>query len=207
MNVGLGDQVRGVRRRKRGMDATLSAELHRRGLTARPASSTAWLTTRGHLNPVVRREAPDEVIDALDEVHAALGGDRRSLSHLPDTPLRPSLAFGGQHVVVDDVGHLTSDRLVSLDHYPTTSMLGFSLDAYRQLIEAWRQRAAAALSRRWSPDFDFVGGRRARRAYEDAVRDLLTPVFTGLPLLRVASPDDDAVGVADSLGLRLATIR
>ncbi len=189
------------------MDAALTAELHRRGLAARPASSSAWLTARGHLNPLVRREAPDAVIDALDEVHAALGGDRRALSHLPDTPLRPSMAVGHQHVTVDDVGHLTSDRLVSLDHYPTTSALGFSLDAYRQLIEAWRQRAAAAFSRRWSPDFDFVGGRRARRAYEDAVRDLLTPVFTGLPLLRMASPDDDVAAVAESLGIRLAAVR
>ncbi len=189
------------------MDAALAAELHRRGLSARPASSSAWLTARGHLNPTVRRAAPDDVIDALDEVHTALGGDRRALSHLPDTPLRPSMAFGEQHVAIDDVGHLTSDRLVSLDHYPLTSMLGFSLETYRQLIEAWRQRAAAVFSRRWSPDFDFVGGRRARRAYEDALRDLLTPVFTGLPLLRVASPDDDIASVADALGLRLANVR
>ena len=39
------------------------------------------------------------------------------------------------------------------------------------------------------------------------MRDLLTPVFTGLPLLRMASPDDDVAAVAESLGIRLAAVR
>jgi hypothetical protein len=54
-------------------------------------------------------------------------------------------------------------------------------------------------TKRWSADFDFAGGRRARRAYEDALRDLLTPVFTGLPLLRLAAPDRDTGAATDQL--------
>lgn len=189
------------------MHAALADELHRHGIAARPAASATWLTARGHLNSHARAHAPDEVFEALDELHVALGGDRRALAHLPDTALPPGLAVGRQHVVVDDVGHLTSDRLASFDHYPAASALGFNLDAYRQLIEAWRRRAAAACSSRWSPDFDFVGGRRARRAYEDAVRDLLTPIFTGLPLLRIASPEADLTAIAESLGLELVAAR
>lgn len=186
----------------------LLTELHQRGVAARPASSSTWLTARGHLNPVVLREAPDEVIDTLDRVHAALGGDRHALARLADTPLRPSLDVDGQHVEIDDVGHFTSDRLLTLGFYPSTTMaIGFSIDVYRQLIERWRDRAATVFTRRWSRDFDYVGGRRARRAYEDAVRDLLTPVFTGMPLLRLASPDQDVVGAAETLGLRLAYAR
>lgn len=190
------------------VDGTVISTFRERGVELRPAPAAPWLTAHGHLNPIVRAHAPADVIDTLDEVHASLGGDRRALAHLRDTPLSPGYALGsGQRVEVDDVGHFTSARLATLALYPSTATFGFSLDQYRALIELWREKAAAVFTRRWSADFDFAGGRRARRAYEDALRDLLTPVFTGLPLLRLAAPDDDVAGVATSLGLRLATVR
>jgi hypothetical protein len=191
------------------MDVTgaLADELREQGLVTRPATTQRWLTTRGHLNPVVLTHAPGHVIDALDGLHASLGGDRRALSSMPDTALRADLALStGQHVAADDVAHFTRDRLLTFDHYPVATPIGFSLETYRQLIDAWRQRAAAAISRRWSPDFDFAGGRRARRAYDDALRDLLTQIFTGMPLARVVWPDHDPVRTAEQLGLRLATV-
>jgi hypothetical protein len=191
------------------MDVTgaLADELREQGLVTRPATTQRWLTTRGHLNPVVLTHAPGHVIDALDELHASLGGDRRALTCMPDTPLRADLALStGQHVAADDVAHFTRDRLLTFDHYPASTLIGFSLETYRQLIDAWRQRAAAAISRRWSADFDFAGGRRARRAYDDALRDLLTPIFTGMPLARVVWPGHDPVRTAEQLGLRLATV-
>lgn len=186
----------------------LQVEARRHGIALSPASSATWLTRRGHLNPYVRAHAPADTLDALDEVHAALGGSRRALARAVDTPLTPSwqVRTGGQHVEIDDVGHFTSDRLTTLGLYPVTASFGFSLDTYRALIETWRERAAAMFTRRWSADFDFAGGRRARRAYEDALRDLLTPVFTGLPLLRLATPDGDVRSAVHQLGLRLATV-
>jgi hypothetical protein len=149
----------------------------------------------------VQRHAPTETIDTLDDLHAALGGNRRALARRSDAPLRAGLlsSSAGQLVEVDDVEHFTTDRLRSLSLYPMSTTFGFDLDVYRALIETWRARAAAVFTRRWSPDFDFAGGRRAERAYQDALRDLLTPIFTGLPLLRIASPDHDVRSAADRL--------
>lgn len=181
------------------------ARVRQRDPSATSASIVPWLTQRGHLNPFVRQHAPATVIDTLDAIHSSLGGDRRALAHATDTPLRTGLVVGPDHrrVQIDDVGHFTSDRLTALGWYPTGSLLGFQLDAYTSLIETWRRRAAAVFTRRWSADFDFAGGRRARRAYEDALLDLLTPIFTGMPLLRIAAPDGDADRAAAGLGLAL----
>ena len=43
-------------------EVDVQAELRRHGLVATPAPGTAWLTERGHLNDVVQRNAPPEVI-------------------------------------------------------------------------------------------------------------------------------------------------
>jgi hypothetical protein len=184
----------------------LVADLRARGVALAPAPGVYWLTTRGHLDPAVRRQAPADVIDALEDLHRVLGGDRRVLAHRRDEIIRTDLLVttSGQLVQVDGVAHFTSDRLASLAHYPATATLGFSVDHYRSLIETWRDRAASVFTRRWSPDFDFAGGRRARRAYEDALVDLLAPVFTGFPVLRIAAPEGDASHVADALVAGLA---
>jgi hypothetical protein len=170
------------------------------GIDLRPAASASWLTAQGHLNPLVRHHAPTDVVDALDEVHASLGGDRRALARLHNAPIRTGYTIGAtQRVEIDDVGHFTSARLTTLGCYPAGASFGFSLDLYRSLIETWKERAASVFTRRWTADFDFAGGRRARRAYEDALLDLLVPVFTGRPLVRIASPDGDAGAAALTL--------
>ncbi len=188
------------------LDRDIVACARERGVRLSPAPAARWLTERGHLNPIVQTCAPTVVVDALDELHSALGGDRRTLARARDVPVRPGLQVpaSGQLVEIDDVGHLTADRLASLAYYPSGTVLGFNLDQYRSLIEDWRERAARVFTKRWSADFDFAGGRRARRAYEDALRDLLTPVFTGLPLLRIAAPDGCPDAAAGQLAIRLA---
>lgn len=185
-------------------EVDVQAELRRHGLVATPAPGTAWLTERGHLNDIVQQHAPAEVIEALDDVHSSLGGDRRALARCRNTPIHTGLLVNRQRIQIDDVGHFTSARLQSLSLYPSGLPFGFNLDQYRALIEAWRERAAAVFSRRSTPDFDFAGGRRARLAFEDALLDLLTPIFTGLPVVRVASPDGDARAAAHALTLRIA---
>lgn len=176
-----------------------------RGIDLATAPALPWLTDRGHLAPIVQRTAPADVIDRLDELHASLGGDRRVLARQCTAPQRIGLVVraSGQLVAVDDVGHFTADRLASLDAYPRSFPFGFNLDQYRVLIETWRDKATAVFTKRWSPDFDFAGGRRAHRAYVDALADLLTPVFTGLPLVRLALPDRDVSVAIDRLALRL----
>ena len=81
---------------------------------------------------------------------------------------------------------------------------GFSIDYYRALIDTWKAKANAVFTRQWSPDFDFSGGRRAHRAYFDAVKDLLAPTFTGYQLVRVPVLDRDAAGAARAVVSRLA---
>jgi hypothetical protein len=183
------------------MDRDILTEARRRGLRVSVAPSMRWLTARGHLDPIVQREAPPDVLETLEELHRSLGGDRQALARKNAAPLRPDLIIPttGQIVEVDEVQHFTSARQSSLRWYSPTFVLGFSVTDYRSLIDSWRARADAVFTRLWSPDFDFAGGRRAQRAYADALLDLLTPVFTGLPLLRLAVPDSDVNAAVDRL--------
>ncbi len=185
-------------------DIVTSARAH--GVHLSPAPAARWLTERGHLNPVVQSVAPTDVLDALDELHEALGGDRRTLAKGRDVAIRPGLRVTStdQLIEIDDLGHLTTDRLRSLAFYPSEYAIGFNLEQYRAMIETWRERASRVFTKRWSADFDFAGGRRARRAYEDALRDLLAPVFTGMPLLRIAAPNGEPSAIGGLLAARLA---
>jgi hypothetical protein len=158
-----------------------------------PGRPLPWLTSRGHLEPRVQRDAPGDVIDLLDDIHRLLGGNRAALAHRHADDVRPDLivADTGQLLEVDELQHFTAARRQTLACYPAKLSFGFSIDDYRALIDTWLAKAHAVFTRRWSPDFDFCGGRRAPRAYQDSVKDLLAPVFTGLPVLRVPVPDRD----------------
>lgn len=177
-----------------------------RGVRLSAAGPVRWLTPRGHLDPIVQQAAPSEVLDTLDDVHRALGGNRRALARKQIGANRPDLVVvaTGQIVEIDEIQHFTGARQTALGRYSTASMLGFSVSDYRSLIESWRARAESVFTRLWSPDFDFAGGRRAQRAYADALVDLLAPVFTGLPVVRVPAPDADVDSAVDRLVLLTA---
>jgi hypothetical protein len=176
-----------------GLETAILVETRARGAGLRVGNSLRWLTVRGHLDPVVQREAPAEVVEALEQLHSSLGGDRRALARKKMGSIRPDLivASTGQLVEIDEVEHFTMARLTTLAAYSPRIPFGFSIDDYRSLIETWKAKANTVFTQRWSPDFDFVGGRRAQRAYYDALKDWLAPTFTGLPVLRVAIPDGD----------------
>lgn len=151
-----------------------------------------WLSGRGHLNPIVSEGAPAEVLDALGRMHSALGGDVEALAaKRAGSPPTPDLVHGpsGGIVEVDEVQHFTTARLLTLDHYPESVPLGFEIGEYRRLIERWRPKGDRAFAHRVSTDFPRRGGRQAQRAYNDALRDLLAPTFTGLPVIRIALPE------------------
>jgi hypothetical protein len=151
-----------------------------------------WLTTRGHLEPIVQREAPAEVLATLDVIHRSLGGDARLLAAKRAQPLGVDLhGPNGEAIELDEVQHFTGERRSALGWYTDRASFGFSVDQYRSLIDVWKARANAVFTRQWSPDFDFQGGRRAQRAYFDAVRDLLAPTFTGHQLVRIPVLDRD----------------
>lgn len=189
-----------------GLEAAVLLEARALGASAIAGAPLHWLPSRGHLDPIVQRDAPAEVVEALDELHAALGGNRSALARKAATSLQPDLvvASSGQLVEIDEIQHFTAARLTSLSLYPSRVSFGFSIDHYRSLIDTWKAKANAVFTRRWSPDFDFVGGRRAQRAYYDALKDLLAPTFTGMPVLRIPVPDGDAHRAAHVLAAQLA---
>jgi len=163
-----------------------------------------WLSTRGHLDPLVQREAPAEVLDVLETLHVALGGNLSVLARLPIKHEQTDLSTAnGQLIELDDVQHFTTARWQSLRLYPRVQSLGFSIENYRTLIEAWKAKANAVFTRQWCPDFDFSGGRRAHRAYFDAVKDLLAPTFSGYELVRIPVLDRDAARTAQAIVARI----
>ena len=167
-----------------------------------------WLTTRGHLDPLVQRLAPAEVLATLDVIHRSLGGDARVLARKQAQPLAVDLLGpNGELIELDEVQHFTSARRDTLRWYPgVTSLgftLGFSVDQYRSLIDVWKAKANAVFTRQLGADFDFQGGRRAQRAYFDAVKDLLAPTFTGAALVRLPVLDRDPRSAALAIHGRL----
>jgi len=173
-----------------GLEHVVAAALRAEGIDVTVGSRLPWLTVRGHLDPVVQRQAPAVVLDALSAMHKKLGGDSTVLAAKNAGTVRPDLVVvaTGQVIEVDEVQHFTTAREVSLDHYPAGVHLGFSLDDYRLLVRRHRSEGDRAFAHKRAADFDFAGGRQAQRAYNDALRDLLSPTFTGHSLVRVPVP-------------------
>lgn len=164
--------------------------------------SVPWLTGRGHLAEIVNRQAPGHIVECLADLHQMLGGradllvsKRLSNPPTPDLFHQPT----GCVIEVDEVQHFTSARLVTLDHYPADVPLGFALADYRSLVERWRPKGDRAYPHKVSVDFPQPGGRQAQRAYNDALRDLLAPSFTGHPVIRLAVPDRSLAGLVAQL--------
>lgn len=161
-----------------------------------------WLSSRGHLDAAVA-SAPVPALEALADIHAALGSDGSVLAAKRTGRLMPDLLHvpTGCVIEVDEMQHFTTDRMASLDHYPPDLVLGFDTDLYRSLIDRWSAPADRAFAHRTSTDFPETGGRRAQRAYNDALRDLLAPTFTGRPVLRVPAPGRSVMHAVDHLEL------
>ena len=175
------------------LDSALSA-----GLPLTLGRSVPWLSARGHLDPVVVDRAPASVVAALAEIHLRLGGDAAVLrAKAPRPSPTPDLVHTelGCIVEVDEVQHFTTARLSSLDSYPVAVPLGFDADDYRAHIREWRSKGDAAFAHKLSKDFPNRGGRQAQRAYNDSLRDLLAPTFTGFPVIRIAAPGRSLNGV------------
>jgi len=186
-----------------GLEATAASALIDEGIGVAPAGSLPWLTVRGHLDSYVQRHAPSSVLDLLAAVHTKLGGDATVLAGKRSGAVRPDLVVvaTGQMIEVDEIQHFTSAREVSLGYYPANLPLGYSLNDYRLLVVRHRSDGDRAFAHKRAADFDFAGGRQAQRAYNDALRDLLAPTFTGYPVVRVAVPTRSCVpAVRNCLG-------
>lgn len=169
-------------------------------------SALPWLSGRGHLNDVVQQRAPAEVVAVLAEIHRDFGGDAAVLAtKRAGNPPTPDLIHSELRCVVevDEVQHFTSARARTFDFYPSDASLGFDVDEYRALAERWRSEGDRAYAHKVAPDFPQPGGRQAQRAYNDALRDLLAPTFTGYPVIRLPVPDRSLDGVLERLEVAL----
>lgn len=168
-----------------------------------------WLTGRGHLADAVR-DAPSDALSALTTIHRELDGDTNVLANKrAGNPPTPDLIHDelGCLIEVDEKQHFTSARLRTFEYYPPDCELGFDNVEYRALVEQWRTRGDSSFAHKFAPDFPRPGGRQAQRAYNDALRDLLAPTFTGHPLIRLAVPDRSLEGILDRLRIALANLR
>ncbi len=125
-------------------------------------------------------------------IFEALGGDVDRLAAARSTPLptdffhRPSNAL----VEVDEFQHFTSDRLVTLQMYPSDQPLGYDLAEYMAVCERTRSRADRYRHAKDAACFG-AGGRQRQRAYNDALRDLAAPALGHHGVVRAVAVEQD----------------
>lgn len=168
-------------------------------------ANVPWLNRRGHYG---LPDAAAPAVTTLHQIFGALGGieaeqSTKSLTALPGDFVHVE---SGTFIEIDEHQHFTSFRLATLDLYPVDAVLGFDLDEYRDLCRIWSAKAD-----RYYPAKDAVGfgpgGRQRQRAYNDALRDLVTPALGRPGVVRVAAPERDGAAAYDRVRDHLASLR
>jgi hypothetical protein len=159
-----------------------------------------WLSNHGHLDPAVASAAGKDIVAVLADIHARLGGNRDRLAAKRRQELRPDFIHAERCLIIelDEIQHFTTDRGLTLDRYPSGAEVAFDVNSYKELVRTLRAQADRYRQAKPASDFPFAGGRRAQRAYLDAVRDLVAPAH-GWNLLRVPAPSRDPARAAEHL--------
>jgi hypothetical protein len=165
---------------------------HVRGLRLDRQVCVAGLSSRGHLDPSLAATASARTLGRLGEIFERLGGDSSRLAAKRAVPLRldfhaPEL---GLFIEVDETQHFTTERAHTFESYDPDIRVE-QVEEYRRLIEVWKQDADRYRASKPAVDFPRHAGRRAQRAYLDAVRDLAAAQL-GIRLLRIPAPERDA---------------
>jgi hypothetical protein len=159
-----------------------------------PGRPVPWLTNKGHLSAALKGTVPKPIIATLRAIHADLGGDERALEGKRggSDPV-PDFLFPERRWIVelDEEQHFTTARLETFERYAEDIEVAYDVDAYCALARLLHRKADRYRAAKPAVDFPFAGGRRAQRAYFDAVRGLLAPFF-GLRIFRVPAPERDA---------------
>lgn len=95
-------------------------------------------------------------------------------------------------VEIDELQHFTSHRALTLSLYPTDALITFDRQQYLALCEQWSGKADRAFAHKPAVGFG-PRGRPRQRAYNDSLRDLLTPMMDRPPVIRIPVPDRDVV--------------
>lgn len=151
--------------------------------------TVAWLGGGGHHHHGAA-SVPSAVRTLLSQIYAAVGG-REELLQVKRSS-RCGMDFrldASTFVEVDEVQHFSTRRMTTLSFYDGFNH-SINLDLYRSLCHEFSPLADRAWAKPVRNEFDFYGGRTSQRAYLDAVRDVLGPVF-GVRIIRVAAPEGD----------------
>lgn len=150
----------------------------------------AGLTYAGHL--ALPPASPNRAV--LSKIFDLLGGDERDLAGGTHPTLRHDWVIDEPRIIieVDESQHFTSDRLLTLRNYPPDPNVCFSVSEYITLCEALAGGSDQYRSAKPARAFRRHGGRRAQRAYFDAVRDLAAPEF-GWRVFRVPAAHGDGL--------------
>lgn len=144
------------------------------------------MNQRGHLGLPPEAEP---VMATLVRIFEELGGleveqAAKKLTALPGDFVHEA---SGVCMEVDEHQHFTSHRAKTLELYPADLQLGFDLEEYKALCAEWAPKSDKY--RAVKPAIGSgPGGRQRQRAFNDALRDLVTPLMGHPPLIRVASP-------------------
>lgn len=164
-----------------------------------------WINRRGHFDLPDRATA---TVPLLQQIFDTLGGDATAQSSKTPTPLTGDLfhELTGTFIEIDESQHFTSFRAATLLLYPSDVALGFDRDEYLQLCETWSARSDRYRVAKPAVGFG-PSGRQRQRAYNDALRDLVTPLMSDHPLVRVPTPDGDGAAAYARIRQQLSGLR
>jgi hypothetical protein len=121
-----------------------------------------------------------------------MGGDLEGLQSKADGHLTPDAYFPEPYHFIfefDELQHFTAFRKQTLAAYRDDQPLAFNRQKYVQFCAEHKDAAiqrGPERFRRKTPDFPFVNGRAAQRAFFDTFRDWLPPLHGLRPTLRIA---------------------
>jgi guanosine-3',5'-bis(diphosphate) 3'-pyrophosphohydrolase len=89
-------------------------------------------------------------------------------------------------IEIDEYQHFNLFRATTLELYPKNDVIAFPRKEWMRQCTAARNLPGAGFAKPCPPLFPAEGGRHRQRAFRDALRDLLPPLYDFAPTLRIA---------------------
>jgi hypothetical protein len=159
------------------------------------------LLTEESCPPWLLRPGVAECCDVWEAISAAYGA-LTGLTLPAEAPTRESRRLDAvltwadgtsQAVEVDEVQHFSPQRLITFDHYPRGSVVGYNVSAWRAECAVPRKQRGGGWGKAKPPLFPGDGGRHRQRAFRDMLADLLPPEHGWRPTVRLHAESVDAM--------------
>lgn len=160
-----------------------------------------WLNQRGHFG---LSDSAAAILGPLDEIFSDLGGDSEAQSAKRTTALPSDFIHPptGTMIGIDEVQYFTTFRTRTFAHYPVEASLGFGIDEYVHLCKKFCRTADKYRLNKAASGFR-PGGRQRKRAYNEALRDLVIPAMGKPPLIRIPAHDGNDAGAFERNSVRI----